>query len=457
MSKSIADKKHLASLSPDLTRRNFMLGVLAAGAAGLTACGEGQSVQIASVTTPTPTATPTPSPLPPMPPLAPKTLTANRANAMVAMDELITHYAKDFDTPSTLIHAVRAFGRDFQRADGSSAVEHLCARYAEAKEVNGKRLIRFTRFNVEVHENSFLKTFLEANVSPEQPVLVGGNRYTLRDVGEHAKSLFRLDPNNLGKYEKDYTRDHLPWGLIAFSTLLPGGKGSWENAYGEKIDLTEVVDKFLLEFETVCQAAHTAYQKNEPLPEEAFRQTIKTYSCYGGHALYGLMACVKNGYTERRIKERVAEQLNLAVYRLAKEAENIEREYAEFENRPMSPNPQEEAMFQQQMQRTGVTKGQVIEMLSLRGVIKLAGHLLETLNFARLHNLFSPTPEQQKQMQVGEQKLFDAVVKIRALDWEALKKFNAKQVADNVIALGHASRAMKLLTPENPDKNPKKL
>ena len=453
MSKSISGQR-----ANDLSaRRTFMMGLLAAGAAGLTACSEGQSVQVTTVATPTPSPTPSAPPLPTLPPLAPKTYPVNRANAMLAMDELLDHYAKVFDTPSNLIHAVRGFGRNFKRADGSNTVDYLCSKYAEEKDVSGKRFVRFTRFNVEVHDNSFLKTFLEAGVSPDQAILVGGKKYTLKDVGEHAKSLFRLDPNDLYKYEKIYTQEHLPWGLIAFSYLMPGGKGSWENAYGEKIDLLEVIDKSLLEFETICRGAYTAFEKNEPIPEEGFRKTIKDYSCYGGHSIYSFVACVKNGYTERRIKERVTEQLNLAVYRLAKESESIEHEYLEAGKGPISPNPQEEAMYEQQMKRTGVTKAQVIEMLSLRGVFKLTGHLLEALNFARLNNLFSPTPEQQKQMQVGEQKLFEAVVKVRALDWEALKSFNAKQVADNVIALGHASRAMKLLTPENPDKNPKTI
>ncbi|MBS1810912.1 MAG: hypothetical protein JST84_22300 [Acidobacteria bacterium] len=456
MSKSIFGQKPTDKL-PVFPRRKFIVGMLAAGAAGLTACGDPQTVQVTATPTPMPSLTPSPSSMPALPPLAPKTYPANHANAMMAMDELIDHYAKVFDSPSNLIHAVRSFGRNFKRADGSNAVDHLCATCAEEKDVNGKRLVRFTRFNVEVHDNSFLKTFIEAGVHADQQVLASGNKYTLKDVGEHAKSLFRLDPNNLGKFEKIYTQEHLPWGLIAFSYLMPGGKGSWENAYGEKIDLLEVIDKSLLELETVCQPAHKAYENNEPIPEDTFRKTIKDYSCYGGHSMYAYVACVKNGYTERRIKERVTEQLNLSVYRLVKEGENIEKEYAGAASGPISPNPQEEAMYQQQMQRAGVTKTQVIEMLSLRGVIKLTGHLLEAINFARLNNLYSPTPDQQKQIQHGEQKLFEAIVKMRALDWEALKNFNAKQVADNVIALGHASRAMKLMTPENPDKNPKTI
>ena len=372
------------------------------------------------------------------------------------MDEMISHFAKVFDTPSSLIHAVRAFGENFQRADGSNAVNHLCERYVEEKLVNGKPFIRFIRSNVEVHENSFLKTFIEAGVPADQSLTLGSRKFTLRDLGEHAKALFRLDPSNLEKYEKDYAHDHLPWGLIAFSNLMPGGKGSWENAYGEKVELVEVIDKALIEFETKCQPLQVAMQKDEGISKE-LHEVIKTYTCYGGHSIYAFMACLKNGYTDRNFKERISEILKESLYRLVKECDNIEKEYDEAKGRPMSPNPQEEAAFEQQLKAAGVTKDDVVEMLKWRGIIKLTGHILEATNFARLNKLFDLTPDQLKLIETGEQKLFGSIVKLRALNLEGLRNFNAKQSNDNVIALGHASRALKLLTPDNPDKNPKAI
>lgn len=438
------------------SRRQFLLGALAAGAVGLTACGDTQTVTVTSTPTPAPSPTPTPAAMPSLPPLPAKTYPADYKNALLAMDEMVNHYAKVFDSPSALIHAVRAFGKNFKRADGSNTVEHLCGRYAEEQPVSGKRFVRFTRFNVEVHDNSFLKTFLEAGVSPDQPITAGGNKYTLRDVGEHAKSLFRFDPNNLTRYEKDYVHEHLPWTLIAFSTLMPGGKGSWDNAYGEKIDLMDVVDKTFADFESKCQPLKTAMESNGGVSRD-LHEVIKVYSCYGGHSLYGFLACVKNGYTERGMTERMNEMMKLSVYRLVKEAENIETEYDERKPMPMSPNPQEEAMMLQLLQRVGVSKNELIDMLKLRGVVKLTGHLLEAVNFARLNNIFKPTPEQQKLIQAGEQKLFASTVQLRALNLEGLRSFNAKEFNDNVIALGHASRALKLLTPDNPDKNPKAI
>jgi hypothetical protein len=164
--------------------------------------------------------------------LTPVTLPADQANALRAVNEMVEHYARDLSNPSSLIHAVRAFGKNFKLADGTSAVTHLCSRYAVDKEVAGRRYVYFSR-DAEVHENSFLKTFLEAGVSLDQPVTAGTRSYTLRDVAESAKALFRCDPNNLFKYDdRQYRYDpvstlalgkgelmheHLPWGLIAFS------------------------------------------------------------------------------------------------------------------------------------------------------------------------------------------------------------------------------------------------
>src|SRR5262249_31530563 len=151
---------------------------------------------------------------------------------------------RELGNASVLIHAVRGFGKNFTLADGSKAVDHLCSRYATDKEVNGKRYVYFLR-SAEVHENSFLKTFLEAGVSLDQPVVVSDRKYTLRSVADSEKALSRCAPKNLSKYDDDQYRyaptskeppqpgqpadlhgelihDHLPWGLIAFSILSPG-------------------------------------------------------------------------------------------------------------------------------------------------------------------------------------------------------------------------------------------
>jgi alternative sigma factor RpoH len=134
--------------------------------------------------------------------LPPVTLEPNYENALRSVNELTEYYARAIDNPYVLIHAVRGFGRNFTRTDGSNAVNRLCTAYAADKEVAGKRYVYFERIN-EVHDNSFLKTFLEAGVSNDQKLSVSGREYSLVDLGNSAKALFRFDPQNLKRFDPE--------------------------------------------------------------------------------------------------------------------------------------------------------------------------------------------------------------------------------------------------------------
>src|SRR5262249_38065429 len=145
-------KKAAATNAPaDSSRRNLLLGGISALAAGTAA-----AVFVIRRHSDSPTPAPAIAQGPVLPPLA---LQPDADGALRAANALTEFDARSFDNPSVLIHAVRAFGRNFARKDGSKAVDHLCSTYAAEKEVNGKRYVYFTR-DAEVHENSFLKTFL---------------------------------------------------------------------------------------------------------------------------------------------------------------------------------------------------------------------------------------------------------------------------------------------------------
>ena len=384
--------------------------------------------------------------------LPPATLPADQANALRAINEMTEFYARDLANASALIHAVRAFGKNFKLADGTNAVEHLCSRYAADKEVNGKRYVYFSR-DAEVHENSFLKTFLEAGVSLEQPVTAGANRYTLRDVAESAKALFRCDPNDLFKYDDrqfrydpvstlahgrgELVHEHLPWGLIAFSILQPPAQGQWTNAYGETIDLAAVLDRGLAEYESTCALGQAALQREEAAPTK-FRDEIKQYSCFGLHSVYGFLSGWQHGYTNNNLPQRLTQALDLVTYRLKSDALASDREYDEAEAKNTGKGP--------------ATPSQALEAFKLRARVKLLGHAFEAINYAKLHKLMTFTPAQEQRIQAGEQAMYESIVKLRALDWSSMRRtLGDKFISDIVIALGHATRAMKLLTPENPD------
>lgn len=375
---------------------------------------------------------------------------ASYESALAAASEMLEVRAREIGNASVLIHAVRGFGKNFKLADGSSAVEHLCSRYAADKEVNGKRYVYFKR-DAEVHENSFLKTFLEAGVRNDQPITVGGNRYTLADLAESGKALFRCDPQDLFKFDAtefrydpvykepqgqpsggrgELVHEHLPWGLIAFSILMKPEASTWTNAYGEPISLPTVADRSLAEYETTCALGERELKAERVAPQN-FRDAIKKYSCFGLHSAYGFLSLVQHGYTNNGLADRVNRMMDLLTYRLKGDAEAINAEYASAGQ--------------------GVPAEQV-EAFRLRALVKHYGHAFESINYAKLHKLTSFNADQQRRISEGETAFYDSLVKLHGLDWAMMKtKLGEKFVSDIIIAVGHAVRALKLLTPQNPD------
>lgn len=426
----------------DQSRRKFLFagaGAVAAAAVGLGGYKAGWFTSTPVIATPGTT----PAAEAAFVSLKPMTLTADLPNAIRACEEMTRHYAHALDNTYALSHAVRTFGKGFTRADGSNAVDFLC-RNGAAREVNGKRYIYFQR-DAEFHENSFLGELLEAGVGPDQPVMVGAEKYRFGDVAEGAKMLFRFDVNDFNHYEKQYSTEHLPWGLLAFSMLVPPDKAKWTNAWGETVDLNEVIDKTADEFEHHCEGMEKAKLRDGFIEDKERKEFGDYFACLGGHTLYSYVSLVKHGYRDRRLKERVAAMLDLATYRLRKEPEYIDREYAAAAAAPFPPE------LMRDMSRFGASQTLFTEMARLRQQIKLLGHLLESVNFARLHRLYTFTAEQTRNIQAGEQKLYESMVKLRAMDLGPIYRWRSKQVNDVVIALGHAGRAMKLLTPQNPD------
>jgi len=345
--------------------------------------------------------------------LTPVTLPMDLAGAMRASDDIVRHYARELNLPSALIHAVRAFGKNFTLSDGTRAVDHLCAKYFAEKEVNGKKYIHVPR-EFEVHDNSFLKTLLEAGVSHDQPITAGGNKYTLHDLAESARALFRFDPKDTGRYDPSLFTQHLPWGLIAFSILVPPSQPAWTNAYGETINLDVVIDSLLSNYEAMCSGLHESLERGE---NEAFgfREQIVKHSCYGMHSIYGFFSCLKAGFRENDLRERLHKMYDLTIERLLGDSRAIDKEA----NAAKGRGPDLTNRLAVSQDGKVVTKGRppadTIEVMRLRSQIRFIG-AFESLNYAQLHKLFSPAASQKKTWQAGEKLMFEHLVKLRATD-----------------------------------------
>ncbi len=466
MSKSKANRGNPRSQTPskpqtkpqiqsdaNIGRRKFLtMGLGGAGALAVGVAGYGYNAGWFDSGPTAPAAAATPSVnLATGKPLPPVTLPADYQNALRAAGDIVSHYARELNTPSSLIHAVRAFGKNFKLNDGSNAVDFLCQRFAVEKEVNGKRYVHFPREH-EVHDFSFLKTMLEAGVSLDQPIMAGSARYTLRDLGESAKMLFRCDPQNLARYDAKLIHQHIPWELIAFSILVPPSQPTWTNAYGETINLPETINSSLSVFESTCAGVGESVARGEDETLE-FRDAIGKFSCAGMHMVYGFFSCLQHGYTANNLQDRLYKLLDSVIYRMKGDALANDREAAEA-SRSMGPEQIAKLAVQQEgggMTSKGAPPPNLIEFMRIRLQIRLLGHAMEAINYARLHKLFTLTPDQQKRMQAGEQMLYEYLVKMRAMDLDPFNRWYPKFINNVVISTAHAARALKLLTPDNPD------
>lgn len=388
--------------------------------------------------------------------LPPRVVPADRVSARQAAEEMLTHYTNDLVNPSSIIHAIRGLGRGFRLADGTNAVDHLCSRYALDREAGGQRVVYFQR-EAEVHENSFLKTFLEAGVPESQPIFASGRPYRLSDLARSGQALFRCDPADLYRFDaRQYRYDsafvpprppgsaddadgagsgeliheHLPWGLIAFSRLVSPERPTWTNAFGETIDLHAVLDRSLAAYESTCALGQEAMSRGEIAPAN-FRTAIKKYSCFGLHTVYCYLVAWQRGHVAHDLPNRMKWMIDLLTYRLKSDALAIVEDYAREARGASSP---------------------LVDAFSTRALVKLYGHAFEAINYAKLHRLIEFTPSQERRIEAGEQALYESIVRLRAMDWAMLRaQLGDKFISDIVIALGHAVRGMRLLTPENPD------
>jgi hypothetical protein len=382
-------------------------------------------------------------------PLPPQQLTPTQAGAIQAATEIVTHYTRALDNASAGIHAVRAMGRTFRLADGTLAIDSLCSRYPQEKIVGGRRYVYFPREH-EVHDNSFLKTFLEAGVGSDHLISVGGQRYTLRALGESAKALFRFDPTDIRRFDPVLPEEHLPWGLIAFSILVPPSEPRWTNAYGESIDLHEVIDQGLADFESVCRLLLTS---ETPAVGEsvAFRSRITRYSCGGFHSTYGFFSAYRHGYRSNNLRSRLESLADNIITRLQRDADanRLETEVARTSGQKYI---NQMARGQDGRPRgNGPLPASLIDVLSLVNGIKLIGHALETLNYVRLHELLPFSSLQLRRIVAGEEALYRDIVRLRTFDLDSYYRWDPKFVSDLVIAVAHALRGIKLLGKDNPD------
>lgn len=303
---------------------------------------------------------------------------------------VVTKYAPLQDDGWTLMHGVRAMGGKLT-VKGESAVDLLCSRFLKEKMVAGKRYL-YMPVEIEGHTDTFLKTVLEAGVSPDHPFQLNGHRYTINDLIKSAKGLLAFDP-------RTFDRDDLAWTLIALSLEVPPARDTWTNAYGRQIRMTDLVRFGFDALDDACRQLRQAKDRGV-IPTE--KDAIHGFTCGGTHLIYGLASCVGNGYRRDDFAKRLQAHLDLLVWRLEADEHLMRRYYQQVKIAP------------------GLER--IHDLFFRDAMMKFYGHSFEILSYVKRKRLFTPTADQAHAIEQSAGRLHEAVKGIEGVDLLEFRK-----------------------------------
>jgi hypothetical protein len=275
---------------------------------------------------------------------------------------IVQRHATLPDDPWVVCHGLRAMGREFALGDGRRAVNFLLENVLVNVSPNGKTVLGFP-IEVEGHRNMFLKTMLEAGVPLDHGFTHKGQRRTLQDVVDGARAAF-------GPRLAAAPPNTLPWSVIALTTTTSPVRRQWVNAWGETVDLDEVVERALRLLEEASLPLARAMREGK---SETAQAPVHGFTCGGTHMLYAVIAAMHAGYTGKDRPARVQQQVDVLVWRLSAEVEFIERFYR---TRPTSA---------------------IAGWYQLDAKLKLLGHAEECLALATRHKVAQLTAAQRTQ------------------------------------------------------------
>ncbi len=332
-------------------------------------------------------------------PASPRGVGPSFALAERSLRSLVARQAVATDDPWVVMHGIRAMGKGFNVA-GGSAVEYLASSELREKEVAGQKYLHMPR-EVEGHENTFLKTVLEAGVGLDHPIPAAGRRHAVADLVESAKRLFTFDPT-LSPFDK--SRDEIAWSIIAFSMTTKPSQDRWKNTEGQEIRFRDVVDAAFTTAES-ASAEFLGAMKRGVMP--AWKDRISNFTCGGTHLIYSLAVAVRYGHAGKRGRERLSDQLSLLIWRLKADLVLLDQYY-------------------EKVARVFPAQTTAWRPYQLDSRLKFLGHAFETLSYVRLQELYSLTAEQEQQVQTAKETLRESILEVNDLGVTEFKKTNRK-------------------------------
>ena len=221
-------------------------------------------------------------------------------------------------------HGLLAMGHPFAISGAQRAVDVLL-RYLTEVKVGSRASLAFPLVD-EIHPNMLLMAMLEAGVPLNYGFTHNGQAHTLTDLVEGARLLFEpermADPNMI------------PWSLIVLSRTTSPVRRRWTNAWGKQVDLDAAVGGALQELEAASAEVGAAMRAGRPL---AKKPPVHSFTCGGGHMLYGLLSAVHYGFGPKDARKRVEYQTALMIWRMGgADVDLISRFYARAPRLPLN-------------------------------------------------------------------------------------------------------------------------
>jgi hypothetical protein len=310
---------------------------------------------------------------------------------------LILRYAASPDNPWAMMHGVRAIGKSFS-VGGDSAVGYLSSHDLKEQTEGSRRYVRMP-IAIEGHQNTFLKTILEAGVSLNHPITAAGRRRTVANLLDDARAAFSYESGKING-----TADDLAWSIIAFSITTPPGKDEWKNARGQRIKLREVVRYGFETLEWACTDFRKAMQEGR-IP--AWKDRISNFTCGGTHLIYSLGVAVRYGHLGGQGRERYAREIGLLIWRLRMDLRLLDEYYKTV----AKAYPGKEANWRP---------------YEIDGRLKFLGHAFEILSYNRLNRLVPLTTDQEREVQWAREQLAETVQEVKRLDLGRIRQENRK-------------------------------
>jgi hypothetical protein len=305
----------------------------------------------------------------------------------IARTHILT-YCATLSFPSGALHAIRAFGRETPLGPGDPF--RLVLENFAQETAAGDKLCLQVPVEKEGHRNLMLMNLLEKGCEPELEFTVQGRRYQFRDFIDSARML--------ATYPGTLPIDEHSWTLIALAPLTPPQQPRWKNAFGDTVDLQQMIDDSSDALWRATERIRTADLTQPDPPRDC---PVLAYACGGMHLLAALAVPLASGYATPERRRKFAAHMQTAMRRLQYDEQVIA------------------SVERQNVQLAGPEAARAV---AFDARVKFLGHLLEVVRYTDLHGLYEFSPAERQAVRDAAGRLCAVLVGSRDMKFERYKR-----------------------------------